>query len=209
MVCWVFEELMGGVYEMYLICVLDDMDGMCKVLDNLFQQEMLLEYLQMLLIVVLDLYGMYESFGYYMNVCLCVFFDSFGFFYEFKLVIEFYKFGVFDVMFLKVVEKYEDIMKVMFLMLGEECQVIYLFFLLIYLEIGYVFYVLMKFVDVKVGMIIFEDEIGQEFIVLVIGGNVKLQWKLDFGMCWVVLGVDFEMFGKDYQVNVLIYLCIF
>lgn len=54
-------------------------------------------------------------------------------------------------------------------------------------------------------MIMFDDEDGKEWILLVIGGNVKLQWKLDFGVCWVVFGVDFEMYGKDYSININIY----
>jgi lysyl-tRNA synthetase class 1 len=39
----------------------------------------------------------------------------------------------------------------------------------------------------------------------VTGGNVKLQWKPDFGMRWAALGVDFEMFGKDHQTNQAVY----
>ena len=32
---------------------------------------------------------------------------------------------------------------------------------------------------------------------LVTGGRCKLQWKPDWGMRWSVLGVDYEMSGKD------------
>lgn len=37
------------------------------------------------------------------------------------------------------------------------------------------------------------------------GGNVKLQWKPDFGARWAALGVDFEMYGKDHSTNTPIY----
>ena len=37
------------------------------------------------------------------------------------------------------------------------------------------------------------------------GGNVKMQWKPDFGLRWAVLGVDYEMYGKDHQINSNLY----
>jgi lysyl-tRNA synthetase, class I len=39
----------------------------------------------------------------------------------------------------------------------------------------------------------------------VTGGNVKLQWKPDFGARWAALDVDFEMYGKDHSTNTPIY----
>src|SRR6266568_1432106 len=33
--------------------------------------------------------------------------------------------------------------------------------------------------------------------ILVTGGRAKLQWKPDWAMRWVALGVDYEMAGKD------------
>ncbi len=63
----------------------------------------------------------------------------------------------------------------------------------------------MKHVDAKAGTITFDDEDGTETTLPVTGGQVKLQWKPDFGMRWAALGVDFEMFGKDHQTNAVIY----
>ena len=37
------------------------------------------------------------------------------------------------------------------------------------------------------------------------GGNVKLQWKPDFGARWAALDVDFEMYGKEHATNTAIY----
>jgi lysyl-tRNA synthetase class 1 len=54
-------------------------------------------------------------------------------------------------------------------------------------------------------MVTFPDEDGRDVTVSVKGGNVKLQWKPDFGMRWAALGVDFEMFGKDHQTNQVLY----
>jgi lysyl-tRNA synthetase class 1 len=68
-----------------------------------------------------------------------------------------------------------------------------------------VLYVPMKEVNAKDGTVTFTDEDGRDTTVPVTGGNVKLQWKPDFGMRWAALGVDFEMFGKDHQTNQGIY----
>ena len=51
----------------------------------------------------------------------------------------------------------------------------------------------------------FDDEDGKEWTVPVTGGNVKLQWKPDFGARWAALGVDFEMYGKEHATNEKIY----
>ncbi|AMY67561.1 lysyl-tRNA synthetase [Frigidibacter mobilis] len=63
----------------------------------------------------------------------------------------------------------------------------------------------MKNVDAREGTITFDDEEGREWTLPVTGGNVKLQWKPDFGMRWAALDVDFEMYGKDHSTNTPIY----
>ena len=63
----------------------------------------------------------------------------------------------------------------------------------------------MKKVDAKAGTVTFADEDGTDTTLPVTGGNVKLQWKPDFGMRWAALGIDFEMFGKDHLSNAVVY----
>jgi lysyl-tRNA synthetase class 1 len=63
----------------------------------------------------------------------------------------------------------------------------------------------MKHVDAANGTVTFDDETGKEWTVPVTGGNVKLQWKPDFGARWAALGVDFEMYGKEHATNEKIY----
>ena len=46
---------------------------------------------------------------------------------------------------------------------------------------------------------------GRDVTMPVTGGNVKLQWKPDFGMRWAALGVDYEMYGKEHATNMQIY----
>ena len=107
-------------------------------------------------------------------------------------------------MLVKACEKYQDIMDVMLPTLGEERQATYSPILPISPTTGNVLYVPMKEVTAD-GMVTFEDEDGSDVTISVKGGNVKLQWKPDFGMRWAALDVDFEMFGKDHQINSNVY----
>lgn len=189
-----------------LLCFSDDMDGMRKVPDNIPNPELLEPHLQKPLTVVPNPFDSeYESFGDHNNAMLRRFLDTFGFDYEFASASEYYRSGRFDDMLLRAVERYDDIMKVMLPTLGAERQATYSPFLPISPTSGRVLYVPMLNVDAKEGTITFEDDNGAETTLSVTGGQVKLQWKPDFGMRWAALNVDFEMFGKDHQTNAVIY----
>ena len=188
-----------------LICFSDDVDGMRKVPDNVPNPEMLREHLQRPLTSVPDPFGQYESFGHHNNAMLRRFLDTFGFEYEFISATEFYKSGQFDAVLLRAAERYDALMEVMLKSLREERQQTYSIFLPIHPETGRVMYVPMKEVNAKDGTITFDDETGREWTLPVTGGNVKLQWKPDFGARWAALDVDFEMYGKDHSTNTPIY----
>lgn len=188
-----------------LICFSDDMDGMRKIPENVPQPEMLREHLQRPLTAVPDPFGEYESFGHHNNAMLRRFLDTFGFEYEFVSATDFYKSGQFDEILLRATERYDAIMEVMLASLREERQASYSCFLPISPISGRVLYVPMKEVNAKDGTITFEDEDGRDCTLPVTGGNVKLQWKPDFGARWAALDVDFEMYGKDHSTNTPIY----
>ena len=188
-----------------LICFSDDLDGMRKVPGNVPNQEMLKQHLQKPLTSVPDPFETHDSFGDHNNAMLRRFLDTFGFEYEFISATEFYNTGQFDEVLLRAAERYEDVMKVMLKSLREERQQTYSIFLPLHPETGRVLYVPMKEVNAKDGTITFDDEDGKEWTLPVTGGNVKLQWKPDFGARWAALGVDFEMYGKDHSTNTPIY----
>ena len=188
-----------------LVCFSDDLDGMRKVPGNVPNPERLTAHLQRPLTSVPDPFEEYESFGHHNNAMLRRFLDTFGFEYDFISATEFYQSGQFDQILLRAVEKYDDIMKMMLASLREERQKTYSIFLPIHPETGRVLYVPMKSVDAKNGTITFDTEEGEEMTLPVTGGNVKLQWKPDFGARWAALGVDFEMYGKDHSTNTPIY----
>ncbi len=188
-----------------LICFSDDVDGMRKVPENVPNPDMLREHLQRPLTSVPDPFGEYDSFGHYNNAMLRRFLDTFGFEYEFISATEFYKTGQFDAVLLRAVDRYDDLMAVMLKSLREERRQTYSIFLPIHPETGRVLYVPMKEVNAKDGTITFDDETGREWTLPVTGGQVKLQWKPDFGARWAALDVDFEMYGKDHSTNTPIY----
>ncbi|AGT09340.1 lysine--tRNA ligase [Paracoccus aminophilus] len=183
----------------------DDLDGMRKVPENVPNQELLKANIQKPLTSVPDPFEEYPSFGDHNNAMLRRFLDTFGFEYEFISATDFYKSGRFDATLLKAAEKYDAIMEVMLASLREERQQSYSCFLPISPISGRVLYVPIKQVDAKNGTITFDDEDGTETTLSVTGGNVKLQWKPDFGARWAALDVDFEMYGKDHSTNTPIY----
>lgn len=188
-----------------LLCFSDDMDGMRKVPENVPQQELLQANLQRPLTSVPDPFGEYPSFGEHNNAMLRRFLDTFGFEYDFMSATEFYKSGQFDATLLLAAERYDAIMDIMLASLREERQQSYSCFLPIHPETGRVLYVPIKHVDAGAGTITFDDETGREWTLPVTGGQVKLQWKPDFGARWAALDVDFEMYGKDHSTNTPIY----
>ncbi|MEO8531218.1 MAG: lysine--tRNA ligase [Deltaproteobacteria bacterium] len=188
-----------------LVCFSDDLDGMRKVPENVPDPVALREHLQLPLTSVPDPYGKFDSYGAHNNAMLRRFLDTFGFEYEFISATEFYKSGKFDDTLRLACERYDDIMKIMLASLREERQQTYSCFLPIHPETGRVLYVPIKHVDAKDATVTFDDETGREWTLPVTGGNVKLQWKPDFGARWAALDVDFEMYGKDHSTNTPIY----
>jgi lysyl-tRNA synthetase class 1 len=188
-----------------LVCFSDDLDGMRKVPGNVPQQEMLAAHMHKPLTSVPDPFGEFESFGHYNNAMLRRFLDTFGFEYEFISAREFYRSGQFDEVLKRACERYDDVMAVMLKSLREERQQTYSIFLPIHPETGRVLYVPMKNVDAVNHTVTFDDEDGREWTLPVTGGNVKLQWKPDFGARWAALDVDFEMYGKEHATNTAIY----
>ncbi|MGC1506103.1 MAG: lysine--tRNA ligase [Sulfitobacter sp.] len=188
-----------------LICFSDDLDGMRKVPGNVPQQEMLAEHMHKPLTSVPDPFEEFESFGHHNNAMLRRFLDTFGFQYEFYSAREFYRAGHFDKILKLACERYDQVMAVMLKSLREERQQTYSIFLPIHPETGRVLYVPMKNVDAVNHTVTFDDEDGKEWTLPVTGGNVKLQWKPDFGARWAALDVDFEMYGKEHATNTAIY----
>ncbi|GHT89418.1 lysine--tRNA ligase [Alphaproteobacteria bacterium] len=176
----------------------DDMDGFRKVPSNVPNQAMLTGNLEKPLTSVPDPFGKYESFAHHNNAMLCRFLDSFGFEYEFKSSTKLYKTGVFNECLKSILKNYDNIMDIMLPSLRDERQKTYSPILPICKRTGRVLQVPIKEIHLERSSIVYEDPQTNEIIeISILDGNCKLQWKADWGMRWITLGVDYEMNGKD------------
>jgi lysyl-tRNA synthetase class 1 len=179
-----------------LIAFSDDMDGLRKVPDNVPNGAMLAANLGKPLTAIPDPFGKYESFAHHNNAMLRDFLDRFGFDYEFVSATERYKAGAFDEALKLVLRHYQDIMDIMLPTLRKERQATYSPVLPISPKSGVVLQVPVEVVDADAGLVRFVDE-GETIVQSILSGGAKLQWKVDWAMRWVALGVDYEMAGKD------------
>jgi lysyl-tRNA synthetase class 1 len=182
-----------------LIAFSDDMDGMRKVPPGVPGQDMMHAHLDQPLSLVPDPYGCgHDSYAAHNNNLLRQFLDRFGFDYEFLASSDCYRSGRFDETLKAVLRHHGAIMDVMLPTLGEERRRTYSPVLPISPESGKVLQVPVEVVDPEAGMVRYADPAtGREVEQSVLAGGAKLQWKVDWAMRWVALGVDYEMSGKD------------
>src|SRR6202043_3612093 len=156
------------------------------------------EHLGKPLTQVPDPFGTHPSFGAHNNARLRAFLDTFGFEYEFLSSTDCYTSGRFDRALLKVLEHFDAVMAIMLPSLRAERAQTYSPFLPISPRTGIVLQVPIIAHDAKAGTITYEDPESLERVITpVTGGRCKLQWKPDWAMRWLALGVDYEMAGKD------------
>ena len=186
-----------------LITFSDDMDGLRKVPENVPNKEMLSKYIGKPLTSIPDPFEKYESFGHHNNAKLRSFLDEFNFEYDFISSTERYKSGFFDNTIIEILQNYEKILEIMLPTLRKERKNTYSPFLPLSEETGNVLQVQVDEYRPKNNSIIYTEPTNQKKVeVLVTGGNCKLQWKVDWAMRWMALGVDYEMCGKDLTESV-------
>src|ERR1700743_1963508 len=198
MVRHAFRVLTEDKIKTRLLAFSDDMDGLRKVPDNVPNKELLEANLGKPLTSVPDPFGTHPSFGAHNNARLRAFLDHFGFDYEFASSTDYYKSGKFDATLLKMLAVYDKVMAIILPTLGPDRRATYSPFLPISKTTGVVLQVPMIRRDVAAGTVTYVDpDSGEEVETTVTGGNVKCQWKADWALRWVALGVDYEMAGKD------------
>ena len=198
MVRHAFRVLTDDSIKTRLIAFSDDMDALRKVPDNIPNKEMVGEHLGKPLTKVPDPFGTYPSFAAHNNARLRAFLDQFGFDYGFLSATECYTSGRFDTALLKVLQRFDEVMAIMLPSLREERAQTYSPFLPIDPQTGMVLQVPVVAHDAAAGTITYEHPDSKERVITpVTGGRCKLQWKPDWAMRWIALGVDYEMAGKD------------
>src|SRR5690348_11478401 len=198
MVRHAFRVLTDDKIKTRLIAFSDDMDGLRKVPDNVPSKELLAQHLGKPLTKVPDPFGTHPSFGEHNNARLRAFLDAFGFEYEFMSSTACYTSGRFDAALLRVLERFDAVMEIMLPSLREERAATYSPFLPLSPRSGEVLQVPIVAHDAKAGTISYDDpQTNERMTTPVTGGRCKLQWKPDWAMRWVALGIDYEMAGKD------------
>jgi lysyl-tRNA synthetase class 1 len=199
MVRHAFRVLTRDAVPTRLLAFSDDMDGLRTVPDNVPNREMLAAHLGKPLSRIPDPFSNeYPSFGAANNARLRAFLDSFGFDYEFASATDYYTSGRFDAALLRVLERYDAVMEIMLPSLRAERSASYSPFLPLHPVTGHVMQVPIDEVRVETGTLVWRDPAtGERYETPVTGGHAKLQWKPDWAMRWVALGVDYEMAGKD------------
>ena len=198
MVRHAFRVLSDDKVKTRLIAFSDDMDALRKVPDNIPNKEMVARHLGQPLTRIPDPFGTHESYAAHNNARLRAFLDQFGFDYEFMSATACYTSGRFDAALRKVLEHFDRVMEIMLPSLRQERALTYSPFLPISPRTGEVLQVPVVGHDAKAGTITYEDpETAARVTTPVTGGRCKLQWKPDWAMRWVALGVDYEMAGKD------------
>ena len=190
-----YEAMTGGA-PTRLVAFSDDMDGLRKVPDNIPNADMLTEDLNKPLSQVRDPFGKFDSFAAHNNAMLREFLDRFGFEYEFISASERYKSGAFDDALKNILRHNQDILDIMLPTLRAERAATYSPILPVSPKSGAVLQVPIEVLDAETGMVAFDDD-GERIEHCIFGGGAKLQWKVDWAMRWVALGVDYEMYGKD------------
>src|SRR4029079_9029718 len=104
--------------------------------------------------------------------------------------------GQFDEALRGVLRNWQAIVDIMLPTLREERRPRYSLFLPVSPSTGQVLQVPVTVVDAEAGIVRFHDP-GEDVEHCILGGQSKLQWKVDWPMRWVALGVDYEMCGKD------------
>jgi lysyl-tRNA synthetase, class I len=198
MVRHAFRVLTGDSVKTRLIAFSDDMDGLRRVPDNIPNRDLIGAHLGKPLTQIPDPFGEYDSFAAHNNARLRAFLDEFGFDYEFMSSTETYQSGRFDEALLRMLESFDEVQRIMLPSLREERAATYSPFLPIHPRTGIVMQAPLLGHDPRAGTIRWRDpDTGEEFETPVTGGKCKLQWKPDWAMRWVALGVDYEMAGKD------------
>jgi len=192
-----------GATSVRLLTFSDDMDGLRKVPLNF--PSWLTEHLGRPLNEIPDPFGCCPSYSHHMNGKLKEMLDRFGFEYEFKSSAEEYKGGVFNEGLVRILEKVDVVRQIILPTLGEDKRDNWSPFLPIctqcrrlyttrvtgtHPERATVSYVCDGQVQTVKGC-------GHSGEVSVKDGNVKVGWKADWALRWLVYGITYEMYGKD------------
>jgi lysyl-tRNA synthetase class 1 len=188
-----------------LLAFSDDMDGLRKVPLNLPQSEMLETHLGKPLHSIPDPFGEQDSFSGYMNHKLREFLDTYRFDYEFQSSSEAYRRGDFDEGLQILLDKVEEVRQLIVPTLGEDKRMAWSPFFPSCPQCGSVYKTRVTGYHPERQSLdyVCDGELGSargcgaDGELSVLGGQVKVGWKVDWALRWFTYEVDYEMYGKD------------
>ena len=193
-----YEELTGNKSK--LIVFSDDMDALRKVPDNVPNQDVLFNDIGLPLSKVTNPFDTTEhsSFADHNNSKLKSFVSSMDIDFEFASSTNYYKSGIFNDGLKIMAQKHAEIVDAVRPTLRGERSEQWSPFMPIHPITGKVMMVPIDNINVETGMVTWKDPETEMVIhTPIYDGHCKIQWKADWALRWFVLGVDYEMSGKD------------
>ncbi|NJN47415.1 MAG: hypothetical protein HC808_14140 [Candidatus Competibacteraceae bacterium] len=193
-------------HQTRLIVFSDDMDGLRNLPENVPNHELLKPHLGAPLSAIPDPFGKEATFSGYMNRQLQHFLDHYGFDYEFFSSTETYRSGRFDTGLCRIMDCYEAIRDLFTASISAEKRSAWSPFFPICESCGKIYTTRVTGIDKDNYTISYccdQNEggkyhsCGHAATMPITGGHVKVGWKVDWALRWYMLGVDYEMYGKD------------
>lgn len=188
-----------------LIVFIDDMDGLRKVPENVSNKEETAQHLGEPVSKIPDPFGCCASFADHMIGLLGGFLAPVEVQYELMRSSEMYSSGRFDEGLKLILAKHKEIIAIITPTLREENRAGWSPFMPVCPSCGQVNSTLVTAYHLDRNTVEFSCErtfghahpCGHRGEQSVLGGLAKVQWKVDWALRWLVLKVDYELYGKD------------
>jgi lysyl-tRNA synthetase class 1 len=188
-----------------LIVFSDDLDGLRSLPDNIPNHALLRAHLGKPLSSIPDPFGKEASFSGFMNRQLQSFLDYYGFEYEFHSSTETYRSGRFDAGLRRIMDGYEAIRDLFTATISPDKRQEWSPFFPICATCGKIYTTRVIAIDPANYTLTYRCDqadgkyrpCGHAATTPITGGAVKVGWKVDWALRWFMLGVDYEMYGKD------------
>ncbi|MGH7812653.1 MAG: lysine--tRNA ligase [Candidatus Binataceae bacterium] len=188
-----------------LIVFIDDLDGLRKVPENVPNREAAAKHLGEPVCKIPDPFGCCVSFADHMIELLKKFLAPVEVEYELMRSSEEYASGRFDEGLKLILEKHAEIIAIIAPTLRAESRIGWSPFMPICPKCGQVNSTLVTAYHPDRAAVEFSCErsfgnahpCGYRGEQSVLGGKAKVQWKVDWALRWRMLGVDYELYGKD------------
>src|ERR1700730_3332757 len=189
-----------------LIVFIDDMDGLRKVPESVPNREPTARYLGQPASGIPDPFGdCHPSFAAHMIALLEKFLEPVEVSYELMRSSEMYEGGRFDDALKLILAKHDEIIRIVTPTLREENRAGWSPLMPLCPACGQINSTLVTAYHPERASVEFSCErsfggshgCGFKGEQSVLGGKAKVQWKVDWALRWYVLGVDYELYGKD------------